>query len=119
MKRDNFKVFDASPKCIKSELEIVMDDQSSRFTPNSRCCSLLAAMMPVWLPAHLYFQMADGLRGYCPGVAQLMVEHLIKFVSGAGRHLTGIDSVDVQLMALYEELYSYAQEHHHQFEPVM
>lgn len=88
-----------------------MNDQSKNYIPNPHCCALLIQMIPNWVPALLYFHMTDALRGYGKGMATLMIENLIAFMSGGGRILTGIQHVDEQLLQLYREIYDYSVEH--------
>lgn len=92
----------------ESELRIVMNDQSGRYAPNVECCAMLAEALPLWMPAHMFFKVTDALRGYSKGMATVMTECVIGFVSGTGRHLTGISHVDDQLLALYRDIHDYA-----------
>lgn len=93
------------------ELRLVMNDQSRRFVPNPHCCIELVEVIPDWVPPILYYKMVDALRGHCKGMAHLMTDNLIAFLSGGGRFLTGIQHVDEQLLQLYHEIYNYAHEH--------
>ena len=102
----------------KSELRIVLNDQSGRYAPNVECCAMLAEALPLWMPAHLFFKVTDSLRGYSKGMATVMTENIIGFVSGTGRHLTGINHVDELLRALYRDIYDYAQLNGHKLEIV-
>ena len=94
----------------KRQLRIVLNDQSRRYVPNPNCCAVLACTMPDWMPPRLYFEMVDALRGHSKGMATLMTENLIGFMSGQGRLLTGISHVDDQLLELYRIIYDYASE---------
>ena len=91
------------------ELGLVMNDQSKNFVPNPHCSSELVQVIPDWVPPLLYYKMTDALRGYSKGMAKLMTDNLIRFMSGGGRCLTGILHVDSQLMELYRDIYDYAQ----------
>lgn len=93
------------------ELRLVMNDQSKNYVPNPHCCAVLVQVMPDWVPPILYFKMADALRGHSKGMASLMTDNLIAFLSGGGRFLTGVQHVDDQLLQLYREIYDYAHEH--------
>lgn len=98
------------------ELRLVMNDQSRRFIPNPHCSITLVEVIPDWVPPHLYYKLVDALRGHCKGMAQLMTDNLIAFLSGGGRFLTGVQHVDEQLLQLYHEIYDYAHEHGYKLE---
>ncbi len=95
----------------KKELRLVMNDESKKFVPNPHCCLELIQIIPDWVPPYLYYKMVDSLCGYSKGMASLMTDNLIAFLSGCGRHLTGVQHVDEQLLLLYREIYDYAYEH--------
>lgn len=99
----------------KRVLRIVLNDQSKRYVPNPNCCAVLACTMPDWMPPRLYYKMVDALRGHSKGMATLMTENLIGFMSGQGRLLTGISHVDDQLLELYRIIYDYASENGYEF----
>lgn len=92
------------------ELKIRFESVVNQFKPNAEICSKLAYITPYWLSASIYFDMVDATRGYRRDVARIMVKHLKTFLSGGGRTLTGISSVDRQLLVLYQEIYEHAQE---------
>lgn len=98
------------------ELRIVMNDQSRNFVPNPHCSIVLVEVIPDWVPPLLYYKMVDALRGYSKGMAHLMTDNLIAYLSGGGRFLTGIQHVDEQLLQLYHEIYDYACEHDYKLE---
>lgn len=100
----------------KKELQIVMHDASRQYLPNQHCCSTLIQVIPDWVPPLYYYKMVDALRGYSKGMARLMTNNLIAFLSGGGRFLTGIQHIDEQLLQLYHELYDYAREHGYKLE---
>ena len=102
----------------ESEQRIVMNDQSGRYAPNVACCAMLAEALPLWMPAHLFFKVTDALRGYSKGMATVMTECVIGFVSGTGRRLTGIGHVDDQLLTLYRDIHDYALLNGHKLEIV-
>ncbi len=95
----------------KSVLRLVTNDKSGLFPPNMECIARLADDLPLWVPVWLFFRITDALRGHSKGMARLMTTNIILFCIGSGRHLTGVSHVDDQLLALYLDLYDYAQEH--------
>lgn len=99
-----------------NELRLVMNDQSRNFVPNPPCSIALVEVIPDWVPPLLYYKMVDALRGYSKGMAHLMTDNLIAFLSGGGRFLTGMQHVDEQLLQLYSEIYDYAHEHDYKLE---
>ncbi len=103
---------------LSRTLRIVTDDQSNRFASNLYCVALLAECLPLWVPANIFFRMTDALRGYSKGMATLMTENLIYFISGAGRKLTGITHVDNQLLSLYAQIHDYAIKHGKELGPL-
>lgn len=98
------------------ELRIVMNDQSKNFVPNPHCSIAMVEVIPDWVPPLLYYKMVDALRGYSKGMAHLMTDNLIAFLSRGGRFLTGIQHVDEQLLQLYSEIYDFAREHGYKLE---
>ena len=94
----------------KRELRIVVNDESKKFVPNPNCCLEFIQVIPDWVPPLLYYKMVDALCGYSKGMASLMTDNLIAFLSGGGRHLTGVQHVDEQLLQLYQDVYEYARE---------
>ena len=92
------------------ELELRYESVVNKFKPNAEICSRLAYITPYWLPASIYFAMVDMTRAYTRDMARIIVKHLKTFLSGGGQTLTGIDSVDRQLMVLYQDIYESAQE---------
>ena len=100
----------ATSSTEKRELRIVMHDESKKFVPNPNCCLELIQVIPDWVPPLLYFKMVDALCGYSKGMASLITNNLIAFLSGGGRRLTGIQHVDEQLLQLYHDIYEYARE---------
>lgn len=94
----------------EKELELRYESVVNKFKPNVEICSRLAYMTPYWLPASIYFAMVDTTRAYNRDMARIIVKHLKTFLSGGGRTLTGIDSVDHQLLVLYQDIYESAQE---------
>lgn len=100
----------ATSSTEKRELRIVMNDQSKKFVPNPHCCLELIQVIPDWVPPLLYYKMVDALCGYSKGMASLMTDNLIAFLSGGGRHLTGVQHINEQLLALYREIFEYARE---------
>ena len=111
------KTFSAATSSTdKRELKIVMHDESKKFVPNPHCCAMLVCTIPDWVPPLLYFKMVDALCGYSKGMASLMTDNLIAFLSGGGRRLTGIQHVDEQLLQLYRDIYDYTRENGYQLE---
>jgi len=94
----------------EKELELHYESVVNKFKPNAEICSRLAYMTPYWLPASIYFAMVDTTRAYNRDMARIIVKHLKTFLSGGGRTLTGIDSVDRQLLVLYQDIYQSALE---------
>ena len=94
----------------EKEMELRYENVLNKFKPNTEICSKLAYMTPYWLPASIYFAMVDTTRAYNRDMVRIIVKHLKTFLSGGGRTLTGIDSVDRQLMMLYQDIYESAKE---------
>jgi len=107
----NKKKAAANSSTEKKELKIVLNDVSRQYFPNPHCCAMLVQVMPDWVPPFLNFKMVDALKGHSKGMASLMTDNLIAFLSGGGRFLTGIQNVDDQLLQLYREIYDYAHDH--------
>ena len=91
------------------DLKFRYEGVANKFKPNREVCERLAYMTPYWMPASLYFNMVEATRAYKRDVARIMVRHLMTFLSGGGRTLTGIDSVDRQLLELYHDIYECAK----------
>lgn len=94
----------------KKELKIHYEGVAYKFLPYPEICVKLVGYIPYWLPAHIYFDMVDSTRAYNKEMARLMVDYLCNFLSGEGRKLTGIDSVDNMLLELYRKIYECALE---------
>ena len=114
MGKNNFAANHGSKQ--ERELRMVMNDKSGWFPPNVDCVARLADALPLWVPAWLFFRITDALRGHSKGMARLMTTNIILFCIGSGRHMTGIPHVDDQLLALYRDLYDFAQEHDYELE---
>lgn len=94
----------------KKELKIHYEGVAYKFQPDPEICARLIGYIPYWLPAHIYFDMIDSTRAYNKVMARLMANNLCDFLSGEGRKLTGIDSVDNMLLELYRKIYECAIE---------
>ena len=100
------------------ELNIVMNDQTNRYRLHPECCARLAEGLPLWVPAEIFFEITDGLRGFRKGLTNVMVENILVFSTGGGRRLTGLPHVDNVLLELYRHIYNYATVNGHQLEPL-
>ena len=54
----------AASGSMKRELRIELNDQTSRYRLHHECCARLAEGLPLWVPAEIFFEITDGLRGY-------------------------------------------------------
>lgn len=100
------------------ELNIVMNDQTSRYKLHPECCARLADGLPLWVPPEIFFEVTDGLRGFRKGLANVMVENILMFCTGSGRHLTGLPHVDNVLLELYRHIGSFAVINGYKLEPL-
>ena len=108
----------AASSSMKRELRIELNDHSSRYRLHPECCARLAEGLPLWVPAEIFFEITDGLRGFRKGLANVMVENILVFSTGGGRRLTGLPHVDDVLLELYRHIYNYATVNGHQLEPL-
>lgn len=108
----------AATGSMKRELRIELNDQTSRYRLHPECCARLAEGLPLWVPAEIFFEMTDGLRGFRKGLANVMVENILVFSTGGGRRLTGLPYVDNVLLELYRHIYNYAVINGHELEPL-
>lgn len=100
------------------EVNIVLNDQTNRYKLHPECCARLAEALPLWVPAELFFEVTDGLRGFRKGLANVMVENILVFSTGGGRTLTGLPHVDNVLLELYRHIENYAVINGHELEPI-
>ena len=108
----------AASSSMKRELRIELNDQTSRYRLHPECCARLAEGLPLWVPAEIFFEITDGLRGFRKGLTNVMVENILVFSTGGGRRLTGLPHVDDVLLELYRHIYNYATVNGHQLEPL-
>lgn len=102
----------------EKELRFVLNDQTSRFKVHPECCARLAEGLPLWVPAELYFEIIEGLRGWRKGLVNVMVDGILMFCTGNGRHLTGLPHVDNVLLELYRHIENYAVINGYKLEPL-
>ena len=108
----------AATGSMKRELRIELNDQTNRYRLHPECCARLAEGLPLWVPAEIFFEITDGLRGFRKGLTNVMVENILVFSTGGGRRLTGLPHVDDVLLELYRHIYNYATVNGHQLEPL-
>lgn len=100
------------------ELNIVMDDQTNRYRLHPECCVRLVEGLPLWVPPELFFEVTDGLRGFRKGLVNVMVDNILMFCTGNGRHLTGLPHVDNVLLELYRHIGNFAVINGYKLEPL-
>lgn len=108
----------AATGSMKRELRIELNDQTSRYRLHPECCARLAEGLPLWVPAEIFFEITDGLRGFRKGLTNVMVENILVYSTGGGRRLTGLPHVDNVLLELYRHIYNYAMVHGYQLKPL-
>ena len=79
-----------------------------KFEPDSFSTSLLAMTKPDWVPAMLYFEVTDSLRGFTPEMALIIADNIVDCWSGLGLHITGFEHIDDLLSRLYGKILSCA-----------
>ena len=75
-----------------------------KFEPDSFSTSLLAMTKPDWVPAMLYFEVTDSLRGFTEDMALIIADDIIDAWSGLGLHVTGYRHIDDLLGHLYTKI---------------
>ena len=88
------------------EYEMRIFDQSPEmnFETDSFSASLLAMTIPEWVPAELYFEVTDSLRGFTEDMALIIADDVIDCWSGLGLHYTGFQHIDDLLGHLYSKI---------------
>jgi hypothetical protein len=74
------------------------------FPADEFATDMLAACWPEWLPANIFSEMTESLRGFNRDMALLIADDLIDCWSGLGLHVTGIEHVDDLLGHFYSRI---------------
>jgi len=79
-----------------------------KFETDDFSASWLADSKPDWVPAMLYFEVTDSLRGFTPEMALIIADDIIDCWTGLGLNFTGLEHIDDLLSRLYGKILSCA-----------
>ncbi len=90
----------------KKEQKVTVFNQSltGMFPADEYATDMLASCWPEWLPASVFSEMTESLRGFNRDMALLIASDLIDCWSGLGLHVTGIRHVDDLLGRFYTRI---------------
>ena len=86
------------------EMRILDQSPEMNFETDSFSAALLAMTIPEWVPAEIYFEVTDSLRGFTPEMALIIADDVIDCWCGLGLHYTGCEHIDDLLGHLYSKI---------------
>ena len=94
---------------LPKELEIHDDESSHDIFPSCEVVQELIYALPNWVHCRTFLDIADLLRPLNDEVAMRVVDYIRNFSVGMGRRVTGIESLDSQLLSIYKSIYEQAK----------